>query len=105
MRFDLLLDHSLGVGEAFHDPRSVIIEDAVQDNLLKITHCQAGVLPVIGRSALLEIRLNDALALQMLFVAALDQIKELFHLPLELGAVGGKVYKGYAKLGNLLEGF
>ena len=37
--------------------------------------------------------------------AALDQIKELFYLPLELGAVGGKVYKGYAKLGNLLEGF
>ena len=39
--------HVLGIGETLHDPLRVIIDSAMQDNLLKVSHSQTGILPVV----------------------------------------------------------
>ena len=47
-------NHVLGVGEVLNDPLRVIVEDAVEDDLLKVGHGQTGTEHYIGQGRLVS---------------------------------------------------
>jgi hypothetical protein len=84
-------NHVLGIGKALNNSLRIIVDDAMQDDLLKVSHGQTGILPVVMSTTLLIVRLNDTFALQMLLVTFLYQIKEFLHQTFQLRSIGWKI--------------
>ena len=99
----LSCDHVLGIWKALNDPLGVIVDDAVQDDLFKVSHGQTGILPVVMCSPLLIVRLNDTLALQVLLVALLYQIEEFLYQTLQLWSVRREIDNFNPQLCNLFK--
>ena len=79
------------LGKALYDSLRIIVDDAMQDDPLKVNHGQASILPVGMSTTLLIVRLDYPVTLQMLLVALLNQIKELLHQTFQLRSIGRKI--------------